>query len=89
MRVRNSLTVGYILDLRTINDGVEPCGLGCNSICHIMAKLRLHRLATESRVWQKLIKVFCKNQLAVWNLQQKIVVSLIICELCATHTLHQ
>lgn len=24
MRVRNSLTVGYILDLMTINDGVEP-----------------------------------------------------------------
>lgn len=46
MRARNSLTVGYILDLMTINDGVEPCGLGCNSICQIMAKLRLYRLAT-------------------------------------------
>ena len=73
MRVRNSLTVDYILDLMTINYWVKPCGLGCNSICQIMAKLRLYRLATESRVWQKLIKVLYKNQLAIWNLQQKIV----------------
>lgn len=45
-----------------------------------------HRLAADTRVWQKLTKAFCENQLAIWNLQLKCCIFYYI-KLCAIHTL--
>jgi hypothetical protein len=68
-RVRNSLRVNHISDLMSIHLlGKELADWDSTPFVKSWMNSK-HRLATDTRVWQKSTKAFCENQLATWNLQ--------------------
>ncbi|XP_020859590.1 E3 SUMO-protein ligase KIAA1586-like isoform X2 [Phascolarctos cinereus] len=68
-RVRNSLTVNHVSDLMTINLlGKELADWDATPFVKSWLNCN-HRLATDTRVRQKSTRTFCKNPLALWNLQ--------------------
>ncbi|KAB0363714.1 hypothetical protein FD754_007870, partial [Muntiacus muntjak] len=67
-RVRNSLTIGHISDLMTINLlGKELAGWDATAFVKSWSNCN-HRLAVDSRVRQEPTKA-CRSQMALWNLQ--------------------